>query len=150
MNKKLKVLSSAFCGLVLSSGIALTSVQAAPVQINSAAISAASTSQSYLLKARITTDGLLYWDNFEGVEEYEIRMVRLLNANGGYATGAITKDHFEDNEYKLKWAFNTAGFYLIKIRGYDANDNVIIQDVVFAYYDGSTIKQRDLFNEDYI
>ncbi|AZV56815.1 hypothetical protein [Clostridium sp. AWRP] len=34
MNKKLKILSSVICGLALSSGIALTSVQAAPAKIN--------------------------------------------------------------------------------------------------------------------
>ena len=59
MNKKFKVLSSVICGLVLSSGIALTSVQAAPVQNNISGIltpNAIIPGQKYSCYAKINTD----------------------------------------------------------------------------------------------
>lgn len=82
MNKKLKVLSSVICGLALSSGIALTSVQAAPAKING--------NDGISIKAIIPSQKYSYYTTIS--DNTKVKVEKYVQKNGDSSTADGIRD----------------------------------------------------------
>ncbi|WP_029163462.1 hypothetical protein [Clostridium scatologenes] len=147
MNKKTKLLSTMLCSLILSSGLTLTSVHAAPIKTNNVNTSttnliAQSTSQSTLLRPQINNSGVVSWNAVPGASQYKMAVL-MQYPNRWYAsiTKGSSSGYFPNNENNMKWCFDTEGTYYITVIAMDSNGNNIQRDLVVAYYDGSSIHQ---------
>ncbi|WML33213.1 hypothetical protein [Clostridium sp. OS1-26] len=144
MNKKIKLLTSTLCGVLLASSLTFANVQAAPakniVQTNISNVLAAS---FVSLSPAVSTDGVLYWTPQKNATTYKFKIYNKTAPytnqqiggadNGIYTYSNIRKDIFADNAMA-----HPNCNYQVEIKALDSSGNTINTATLDFYYTGTT------------
>lgn len=143
MNRKLKFLTPILCGLLLSSSLAFTSVQAATTKSDTQVNTSTQVTTDASLSLAISLDGNLYFSKITGAKNYYIIIVNASSAKLFYA------DYINPNTtppVKLKSYFAAVGAavadYSIELKALDSNNNPVADESIMIHYDGSNFTQK--------
>ncbi len=148
MNKKIKLLTSTLCGVILASSLSFMNVQAAPAQNNAKAGVASLSSNSIVpLSPALSKTGMLYWTPQEKAVNYSYQIyyqtAPYMNSHmGGGDTGGDSYINLCYNfDNSSVWTHKNSDYKLI-LKALDSNNNVINTATIYFYYDGTTFTQK--------